>query len=162
MRFSLGAGLPCGGTGPAVGVSSTCCRLASRMSRTAGGRFGQENELLRSVKEPVTYVLPSYRRLWERQWVVPSAVVQPAGAGQNMTDRLGQDAHAMRSSHPVRILKWVRTDRIAKFESPVPEEAEKSELILGSAPDSTVPASASDVPGTSSQAPEDMQTDPDA
>ncbi|WFD28652.1 hypothetical protein MNAN1_003665 [Malassezia nana] len=126
------------------------------MSRTAGGRFGQENELQRSVKEPVT--------LWERQWVVPSAVAQPAGAGQNMTDRLGQDAHAMRSSHPVRILKWVRTDRIAKFESPVPEEVEKNESMLESAPDSTVPASAADVPGPSSQAPvpEDMQTDPAA
>ncbi|WFD24634.1 hypothetical protein MEQU1_003337 [Malassezia equina] len=83
------------------------------MSRTAGGRFGQENELQRSLKEPVTY---------------------PAGAGQNLTDRLGQDAHAMRSSNPVRILKWVRTNNVAQFESPVVETTENSELIPNAEP----------------------------
>lgn len=35
----------------------------------------------------------------------------------------------MRSSHPVRILKWVRTDNVAKFESPDYEETENIERI---------------------------------
>lgn len=32
-----------------------------------------------------------------------------------MTERLGADADAMRSSAPVRICKWVRTDEVAQF-----------------------------------------------
>lgn len=40
----------------------------------------------------------------------------------------------MRSSNPVRILKWVRTNNVAQFESPAAEATENSELIPNAEP----------------------------
>lgn len=50
-----------------------------------------------------------------------------------MTERLGPDAEAMRSSSPFRILKWVRTEQVAQFETeestPQPEHTSNGENI---------------------------------
>jgi len=120
------------------------------MSRTTGGRFGQELELQRSTKEPVF--------VWRREWVVPSGLhqssvqVQNQGQGQaqqghaqgqvqgvslGLAERLGPDAEAMRSSTPVRILKWVRTSDQAHFDDNNHEQTRGSSAPAPSAEPST-------------------------
>lgn len=89
------------------------------------------------------------------------AVAHPASAGQNLTDRLGQDAQAMRSSNPVRILKWVRTDNVAKFESPAPEGTANGERISEPKPLSSASATA-DSTTLGSVPEESVQMDPKA
>lgn len=79
------------------------------MSRSTSHRFGHEQELQRSFREPVS--------IWRKEWVVPSAIERPVAPGQSMAERLGSDADAMRSSTPIRILKWVRTSDVAQHES---------------------------------------------
>ena len=95
------------------------------MSRSTSHRFGHEQELQRSFREPVS--------IWKKEWVVPSAIERPVAPGQSMTERLGPDAEAMRSSSPFRILKWVRTEQVAQFEledsTPQPEPTSNTETI---------------------------------
>lgn len=95
------------------------------MSRSTSHRFGHEQELQRSFREPVS--------IWKKEWVVPSAIERPVAPGQSMTERLGPDAEAMRSSSPFRIHKWVRTEQVAQFETeestPQPEHTSNGENI---------------------------------
>ncbi|WFD32535.1 hypothetical protein MSPP1_003583 [Malassezia sp. CBS 17886] len=76
------------------------------MSRV-GGRFSgysQENELQRSIREPVT--------CWRRERVVPSALTRQAGNVPSMTERIGPEGAATRSNTPLTIWKWMRTSEV--------------------------------------------------
>lgn len=70
--------------------------------------------------------------VWRKEWVVPSALSRPASSGQNMTERLGSDADAMRSATPFKILKWVRTTETVQHNSTEPEAQTGDVSLSGS------------------------------